>query len=87
MNILRQTKLNQMLHGSVWLCAFGFQHFARARIGVTVEHDRLDIAPNALKSRESVIDRRGFITAVHHAISALCVAAFVSVIGPIGLVN
>lgn len=87
MNILRQTKLNQMLHGSVWLCAFGFQHFACARIGVTVEHDRLDIAPNALKSRESVIDRRGFVATVHHAIGALGVAALVAVIGPISLVD
>lgn len=76
-----------MLHGSVWLCAFGFQHFAGARIGVTVEHDRLDIAPNALKTREGVIDRRGFIATMHHAIGALGVAALVAVIGPIGLVN
>ena len=86
-NILRQAKLNQMLHRSVRLCTFSLQLFSSAWIGVTVEHNRLDIAPNAFKTRESVINSRGFIPAVHHAISALGVAAFVAVIGPISFID
>jgi len=86
-NILRQAKLNEMLHRSVRLCTFSLQLFPSAWIGVTVKHNRLNIAPNAFKTRESVINRGGLIPAVHHAIGALGVAAFVAVIGPISLID
>ena len=87
MNILRQAKLNQMLHRPVRLCTFSLQLFPGAWIGVTVKHNRLDIAPNAFKTRESVINRGGFVPTVHHAISALGVATFVAVIGPISFID
>ena len=74
------------------LAMVNFQFHLIARVDDSTQlvlgHIRVhDAFPNALKTREGVIDRRGFIAAVHHAIGALRVAAFVTVIGPISFID
>src|SRR2546427_1103660 len=74
--------LNQRIEGMDGAYRFVEQLFGK-RIGVTVRNHRAGGAPQTPQRTESVIYRRRFITAVHHAVGALGITRLGAIVLPL----